>query len=276
MFAKVAAFELRYQLRQPLFWIVTAIFFLMAFGITASNVIRIGGVGEVHRNSPSMLSMLHLITGLFFMFVTTAFVAGAVLKDDDTGFGPIVRTTRLNKFDYLYGRFCGAFAAACIAYLSVTFAALLGGFAPWLDPELVGPFRPVDYLYAYGILGLPALFLTASLFFAVATVTRSMGWTFVGVIAFVIGYIVVNIVLGKPEYEAAVARWEPFGIGAYQYVTRYWTVADSNSLNPPLTGLLLFNRLFALGLGAVFLALAYPLYRLRAAPAGQRQRPERA
>ena len=43
------------------------------------------------------------------MFVSTAFVANVIVRDDDTGFGPIVRSTRVTKFDYLIGRFAGAF-----------------------------------------------------------------------------------------------------------------------------------------------------------------------
>jgi ABC-2 type transport system permease protein len=49
----------------------------------------------------------HLILSLFYMFVTTAFVANVIVRDDETGFGPIVRSTRMRKFDYLYGRFPG-------------------------------------------------------------------------------------------------------------------------------------------------------------------------
>jgi ABC-2 type transport system permease protein len=33
---------------------------------------------------------------------------------------------------------------------------LAGTFAPWVDHETVGPFRPGDYLYAYFVLGLTA------------------------------------------------------------------------------------------------------------------------
>ena len=264
MFAKVAAFEFRYQLRQPLFWIVTAIFFLLGLGVTSSSVISVGGGDNAHRNGPFMVALIHQVFSLFFMFAATAFVAGAVLKDDETGFGPILRTTRLSKFDYVYGRFVGAFLAACLAFLAVTAACLAGGVAPWLDDDLKGPLKLGAYLYAYGVFALPAVFVSSALFFSVATVTRSMAWTFVGVIVFIIGYTAVNIALAKPDLEVVAARWEPFGLGAFGYVTRYWTVADRNTLVPPLTGLLLWNRIWCLGLGVAFLAAAYPLYRLRA------------
>jgi hypothetical protein len=40
MFGRIAAFEIRYQLRSPVFWVVFALFFLLAFGAMASSQIR--------------------------------------------------------------------------------------------------------------------------------------------------------------------------------------------------------------------------------------------
>ena len=64
------------------------------------------------------------------MFIPAAFVSNVVIRDDETGFGPIVRSTRIGKFDYLFGRFAGAFAAAGIAFLAVPLAIWLGTLLP--------------------------------------------------------------------------------------------------------------------------------------------------
>ncbi len=45
----IGAFELRYQLRNPVFWVAVAMFFLIGFGITASENVRIGTPGAVHE-----------------------------------------------------------------------------------------------------------------------------------------------------------------------------------------------------------------------------------
>ena len=37
----IAKFEFRYQLKNPVFWVAVAIFFLMGFGITASENVSI-------------------------------------------------------------------------------------------------------------------------------------------------------------------------------------------------------------------------------------------
>ncbi|WP_395445070.1 M1 family aminopeptidase [Caulobacter sp. UC70_42] len=272
MFRKIAGFELRYQLKSPVFWVVATIFFLLTFGAATIDQIRIGGGGNIHKNAPFAIAQTHLILSIFYMFVTTAFVANVVVRDDETGFGPILRSTRIRKFDYLYGRFTGAFLAAAISFLAVPLAIFIGSFMPWIDPERLGPNDLHAYLFSYFALALPSILLTSALFFALATITRSMMWTYVGVVAFMVLWIIANIALDKPEFEKIAAYWEPLGTAAYGLTTKYWTASERNTLVPPLSGGLLFNRLFAVALSAGFLTLAYSLFRFQSADlSGQRK-----
>ena len=82
------------------------------------------------------------------LFVTTAFVANAVIRDDETGFGPIVRSTSITKFAYLIGRFLGAFAIAALCLMLVPLAITLGSLIPWADAATMGPNRLADHLYS--------------------------------------------------------------------------------------------------------------------------------
>jgi aminopeptidase N len=265
MFGKIAGFELRYQLKSPVFWVVAIIFFLLTFGVTTISQISIGLGPSDHRNGPYALAQLSLVFSIFYMFVTTAFVSNVVVRDDETGFGPILRATRLTKFDYLYGRFLGAFAAAAISFLFVPLAVWIGAHMWWVDSEMLGPNRWDAYFFAYFVLALPTLLLTSAMFFALATVTRSMMWTYVGVIAFMVLWVIARIASNKPEFKHAAAMWEPMGNAAYRLVSEYWTVSEHNTVVPALAGPLLFNRLFALVLSGGFLALAYGLFHFQSA-----------
>ena len=258
MFAKIAAFELRYQFRNPVFWVVSILFFLLVFGAATVEQIQIGSGGNVHKNSPFAIVQTHLIMSIFFMFVTTAFVANVIVRDDESGFGPMVKSTRVTKFDYLLARFVGATLAACIAFLAVPLAMWVGSFMPWVDSETLGPNRLADYAFAYVVMALPNVILTSSIFFAVATMTRSMMYSHVGVVVFLVIYIVFNSVIRtQPNFREWAGYVEPFGIGAFATVTRYWTAAESNTLTPPLTGMLIVNRLIWLAVSVAALALAY-------------------
>ncbi|MEM6586398.1 MAG: aminopeptidase, partial [Pseudomonadota bacterium] len=258
MFGSIALFELRYQLRNPVFWVAIVIFFLLTFGATASSNIQIGSGGNVNVNSPAAILQTQLVLALFYMFVTTAFVANVVVRDDESGFGPMVRSTQVTKFAYLIGRFTGATLAALAAFLVVPLAIFVGSIMPWLDPETVGANRFSFYALSYLQFAVPTIILLCSVFFAVATATRSMIYSYVAVVAFLVIYVAFNVIVGgEPEYRDTAALLDPLGLGAVANETRYWTATESNSQLPELTGGILANRLGVLGLAAIALALAY-------------------
>ncbi|WP_242181725.1 M1 family aminopeptidase [Sphingomonas sp. CARO-RG-8B-R24-01] len=258
MFGKIARFELGYQFRNPVFWVVSVLFFLLPFGAMTTEQIQIGSGGNIHKNAPVALAQVSLILTLFYMFVTTAFVANVIVRDDESGFGPMVRSTRVSKFDYLLARFVGAFVAAAITFLVVPLAIWIGSLMPWVDSETLGPNRLQDYLYVYVLLALPNLLLTAAIFFAVATTTRSMMYSYLGVVLFLVLYVVLNAVIrSKPEYRELGAYIEPFGIGALSKTTRYFTASESNAHLPAFSGVLLWNRVIWLVVSAAALMFAY-------------------
>jgi ABC-2 type transport system permease protein len=275
MFAKVASFEFRYQLRQPAFWVIAILFALLGFGILGIPNVNVSAGGNVYKNAPYFLAAIHVSMAIFFMLGSTVIVANVIVRDVQSGYGPIIQSTRMSNFDYLYGRFTGAFLATALCFASVTLGMLAGTFAPWIDHETIGPFRPGDYLYAYFVLGLPAVFLTSALFFALATVTKSMMATYVGVVGVLIAYLVATGVLGsKPELEHIMAWAEPLGSSAYSLVTKYWTPAEKNTLNVPLEGVFLWNRVIWTAVGFGILAATYWLYRptARGARAGKTEK----
>ncbi|CAN5439973.1 M1 family metallopeptidase [soil metagenome] len=258
MFRKIASFELRYQLRNPVFWVVAILFFLLTFGSVTVEQIRIGSGGNIHKNAPVAIAMTHLILSLFFMFVTTAFVSNVIVRDNESGFGPMVVTTRVTKFDYLFARFLGAFIAAAIAFVFVPLAMWLGSLMPWVDPDMLGANHWQTFLYAYFVLALPNVFLTSAIFFAVATMTRSMMYSYLGVVVFLVLYSVLNgVIRAKPELRELAGYIEPFGIGAFGNMTRYWTASEANTGTPVVTGILLANRIIWFVVGLCALALAY-------------------
>ncbi|MFA4892990.1 ABC transporter permease/M1 family aminopeptidase [Brevundimonas sp.] len=262
MFLKVATFEFRFQLRQPAFWVISILFGLIGFGlIAAGDNISFGGAGAVHVNSPYAISLTHGGMAMFFMLATTAIVANVIARDATTGFGPIIMATRLSKFDYLYGRFVGAFGVVALSFLSIAAGMLVGTLMPWVDRETLGAFRPGDYAYAYLFIGMPTVFLTSAVFFTLSTMTRSMMATYVGVVAFFILYAALTSALDRPEYRDLLAWLEPFGGSAFGNVTRYWTPAERNTQNPPIEGVLLYNKLIWTLAGLAFLVAAYPAYR---------------
>ncbi|ANP45654.1 ABC transporter permease/M1 family aminopeptidase [Candidatus Viadribacter manganicus] len=261
MFGKIAGFELRYQLKSPVLWIVFLFFFLMTFfAVSSDNVSIGGGGGNIHENSPFSIIMSTAVMAIFAQFVVVAFVANVILRDVETGFGPIIQSTRMTKFDYLFGRFTGAFMASMIVLTAVPIGMMVGSFMPWVDPETMGPFVPMHYLYGYFVAGVPTLFLCACMFFALATLTRSMMGSYIGLVVFLVLYFVMQGIFNRPEHEDLVTLLEPYGLGAIVQETRYWTAAERNTLLPPLSSQWLINRGIWMGVALVSLGAAYLLF----------------
>lgn len=271
MFAHVAAFEWRYQLRSPVFWVGALLFFLLAFGATTLDTVQIGARGNVNVNAPFAILQTVGIMNVFAIFVVVAMVAGTVIRDDETGFAPILRSTRLGKGAYLGGRFTGAVAAALLVVAAVPLAIALGAAMPFQDPEKVGPFRLTHYLYALFVFALPTLLIVGAGFFALATATRSLMWTYVGAVAALVLFTGARIWMRDLQHDTLATLTDPFGLSALTIATKYWTAADRNTLLPPMSGLLLANRLLWTGAAVAMFALAWRTFRFeqragRAAP----------
>lgn len=263
MFTSIAGFELRYQLRWPVFWVTTLIFALLAYASIASTVVHIGSIGNVKANSPYAIVKVLQTLSVFAVFIVAAFVANVVVRDDDTNFGPIFRSTPVTKFSYLYGRFTGAFLVGCLAFAGVPLALLAGSLMPWVDPDTLGPFRWDHYAYAFFFLTVPTIFVISAFCFALATATRSVIGTYIGVILFLALFLAAALYFEKPEYEVSAAMYEPFGIGAFQLVTKYWTAAERNTQLPMIQGVILWNRAMWVGAGFVLLIFAGLAFRPR-------------
>ena len=262
MLTAVARFEYRYQVRNPVFWVVGILFFLMAFAFVAVGQLASATGSTIHANAPVKIAQLQGIFSTFFLFASAAFVANIVLRDDETGFGPIVRSTRVSKAAYLIGRFAGAYAAAALLFLVVPLALWTATWMPWIDPDRLGPNRLAGYAYGYFILALPNIFVTSALFFALATATRSMLATYVGLVVLLVGNGFLGRTLaGMPQYETLRAYLSPFGNAALGRAVRYWTSAQGNAGVPAIDGLMTGNRLLWIGIGIAFIALAYRLFR---------------
>jgi ABC-2 type transport system permease protein len=272
MLSAIARFEFRYLLRNPLLWLTAAVTFAIYF-VGISSGVELGSEGGLLANASFATLVNYLMTSVSFMFVTTAFVANAAIRDDETGFGPIIRSTPITKFEYLTGRFLGAFAIAALCLLFLPLGMVLGSIMPWADPAMIGPNRLVDHLFGYLVVALPNLFIHSAIFFALATLSRSMMATYLGVVGFVSGFFILQGAFeDRPQLQATIALAEPFGARAIKDAARYWTVAERNVGLPELAGTLLYNRLLWLGIAVLLLALAHRAYRFADQDMAKRER----
>lgn len=262
MLASVAAFEFRYQIRSPLFIAASTLFLLAAFADMSVAKILTSGGGNVLFNSPHAIIVSHLLVSLIFLFVGAAFVSNVIVRDDQTGFGPLLRSTRITKFDYLFGRFLGAFAVGALVMATVTFGAWLGTLMPFADQEMLGPNRLSAFAYGYGLFALPNALIISAILFALATATRSTAGTFIGVVGLLVFYLVgQRLMEDQPQLLDFRVLADPFGMSAYLGSSRYHTAAELNAGLVAVTNVMLQSRLLWVGVSIALLALTYRLFR---------------
>ncbi len=262
MLLKIATFEFRYLLRNPLLWLTAAL--TLALFVVAMSVpgFELGSEGGLLQNAAYATLRNYLMVSMFFVFVTTSFVANAVIRDEQTGFAPIIGSLRITKFEYVFGRFIGAFAIAILCLLAVPVGITLGVSMPWADAAQLGPNRLTDHLYALFVLALPNIYIHSAILFALATITRSMMATYLGVIGLVSGFLVLQgSFLDRPQLRELASLLDAFGARALTEATLYWTVAERNATLPALNGALLNNRLLWLGIATASLAVAWAVVR---------------
>ncbi len=276
MLARILAFEFRYQLRQPLFWIAVVLFFLMTFAAITTDVVVVGGsIGSVNRNAPFVIfQMLGVMTAIG-TFLTTAFVANSIHRDVECRTDSTFFSLPLKKHHYLLGRFGGSLILANVVFVGVILGIVIGAMMPWLEPARIGPFVLAPYVQGMIIFVIPNLFLTGAIFFSMAALTRSLLWTYVAVVVFFVGWGIAGAFLTDLENQSMAAMLDPFGFYAFELVTKYWTVSEKNAGDLPFTGTLLWNRVLWVGVAVLVLAFTYFRFSLTVAESRRTRRRRR-
>jgi ABC-2 type transport system permease protein len=250
-------FEIRYHLRQPLFYLVS--FFLSVLLFVGGTGHRPGaGSGRLQLNAPAVILELLVEQIFLILFLLTALVASAAIRDYDRRTHELFFSKPVSPFAYLTGRFAGVLAICTLSCLIGAAALAVSAFMPWLDPARLGPFRLAPFAYALGILILPTVVALGAAFYALASFTRSTIATYLGVAAFFAGGAAAGLAASRLETRWIGQLLDPFGVAALRAAVEHWKVEQLNAALPDLGGMLLLNRLLwlVLGLSALGTAVA--------------------
>ena len=268
MLKEIVRFEWRYHTRQPSFLAASALFFLIGFGLTASGF----GAQNVAITSPFLVTETLGLVSLFSVFAIAIFVANAVIRDNEHRMEEIVFTTPIGRFNYVFGRFTGAFAAAATSIAFAPVGMILATAMPFLDRARVGPLHIGAYASAFLVLVVPSLLFATALLFAIATITRSSLATYTASVFIYVLYLIGAAVNGSPLMAASApgagsgvmeSLLDPFGLSSFFAVTRYWTIAEKNHRGVAFSGALLLNRAVWIGVAIAIWSIAYRLFAFR-------------
>lgn len=255
-------FELRYQLRSPLPWVIAFVFALLAFAATTSEIIRIGeGIGNVNRNAPYVILTFLDVFSTLGLFVAVALIAQPLLRDFELGTEELFFSKPLRKSSYLWGRFAAGSLMSLIVMAITALGMILGSFMPWIDPQRLGPFSWQPYLWGFGVIVIPNLLFIGGLLALLAVTTRRLLLVFLGVVAFLVLMSVSTALTRDIQFDTISALLDPMGGTAISQVMRYWSVAERNTLLPDVSGMVLLNRVIWVGVGVVLLVATQLLFK---------------
>ena len=253
MFKEFFLFEIKYQIRKPLIYMLSLAFFSLSFFFTSvSDNVNIMGfmLHNVEKSSPYLIMAITGSLSTMGIYVVTAFMTGAALKDTQHNYSQILYSTPLDKFSFLFGKFIGAIVLSLIPLAFVSLGILFGG-------GISETASIWTYLYYFLIFTVPNILFSGALFYTIAVLTRSQTMAFVSNVIFMFGLVLAMNVVNKLESEWLTYIIDPVGIFASQLMTKYWTVADKNTILLPITGWFLINRVIYLGIGFLLLLFLY-------------------
>jgi ABC-2 type transport system permease protein len=255
---QIFLFEIRYWLRSWMLWIFLLLVALAIFGGVSTDNIQIGvALSNTYRNAPFVIQNYYAIMGLLTLLMATAFVNSAAIRDFNHNTSQIIFSTRLKKSDFLLGRFAGATVVSIIPMLGVSLGILVAKYMPWAEPERWGPVIWSAHLKAILLFAIPNGIFMAAVLFAIAVIARNEIISFTGALVLLVGYVVGDALVQDIRHEHTAALLDPFGIRTFNLFTKYWTVAEKNSVAAGLHGLLLWNRLLWLSVALAIFAFAY-------------------
>src|ERR1035437_862710 len=250
-------FETRYWLRSTMLWVFTGIVSVLVMLAMSSDQVQVGSaIGNTYRNAPFVVDLFYSTLWFITLLMVTAFVNSAATREFAFNMHQILFTKPIRKLDFLLGRFLGAVVISTIPMLGVSIGALLARFMPWADAERFGPIVWAAHWKAILVFALPNTFFIAAIIFTIAVLTRSTVVSFLGGLLLLVASGVGQVLRSDMQNEKLAAMIDPFGNNAFLLLTKYWTVAERNSNALGFSGLLLWNRLLWLAVGALIFAFA--------------------
>jgi ABC-2 type transport system permease protein len=262
MFYTIFSFELRYWLRKPSFYVYSGILFLLslftmatAAGLFESITVSINSITIV--NSASSINGLLNEMAIIAYFLLPAIIGGTIYKDYKHEMHSVLYSYPFTKWEYLLAKFL---AGICIATLVIVAAALgvfLGSVFPGTNPDLLGPFKLINYTQPFIYYIIPNLIFFGAIVFGVVTFTRNINVGFITILGLFLIQIFASNLTQDLDNKMLAALLDPYGFQANAYYTEYWTIYERNQNPLPWGEVIFYNRLLWTGLGLGIFTLVY-------------------
>lgn len=259
--------EWRSQRRRPFVWFCLSGYVLLAVGDTIQAGWSATGGGWI--NGADMIATRSVIYSLLSVLVAAGVVGDPFARDRVRSASGLVLTTGAGRSALALGRFVVALGLVLASGLMFLPGVVVGTMAPGIPPEYVGPFVAGHYAQAALVFILPNFLLVSALAFAIASRWQSQSAAYAALVGFVALWVTARMLLGQDvlrhDVFARYALMDPFGSIASAEFVMGRTVAENNTLFPPLAGLLLANRAIWVAVALLLVAVGIAWFPMREA-----------
>ena len=266
MFLDFLLFEIKLRLKSISTYVYFGLWFLLAFLSVAAEDFGPGGAGKVLLNGP--YNTLQIFTQLtaFGIIVLSAIFGTSILRDFQRDTYQLIFTKPITKFAYLGGRWGGSVLITLLIFTGLPLGELIGSFAPWADHTRIAAIHLGMFARLYFSIIAVQVFFIGSMFFMVAALTRKIVTVYLQGVVLFVAYLILLVSVSQTRslnfYWPSV--FDPLGILLTENITRYWTVAERNTLIPTWTGMFLWNRIVWMSVGVVSLVATWIFFPMSA------------
>lgn len=256
------SFEVRRNTKHWPSYLVALIFVFL--GIFCGNQFNLS-VGEgIYLNSPYTIGFMTGMLSLSIIFFATIYALQLLFKEQDSRFDIVLFSFPLSKQAYQKGKFLSYFLQTFLSF-SFLMLGFMTGQSLRTGTEMQEGLHIFYYLCPLFIFGLVNTLLVCSFLFLMTFIFRKKLLVVIGGLLLYVFYMIVLLFSNSPfmagampqslEAQQISAILDPFGLSSYFLNARLLTVEQKNIQFVPMTGYLLFNRIFCFIISIVFLWL---------------------
>lgn len=266
-------FEIGHISKRWLTYLLAAI--LLLIGFYCGNKFNLSVGDGIYLNSGYSIGFMIGFLSLAIIFLTILYSNQLLFREWDAKFDSIIFSFPLSKWSYLNGKFWAFFLQTF-----ASFALLLIGFTVGqnlrVGSEMQAGLNLWHYLYPLLIFGVINSFFVCSFLFFLSYTTRKKLLVVVGGLFLYVLYLVILMFSNSPFMSGAMPQsidaqklsslLDPFGLSAYFFEARSFTVQQRNEQVVPLSKWLLSNRLVFLLLSGLFFWITYKIFSFSKTP----------
>ena len=227
-----------------------AILLVMA-GVFSGNKFTLTAGEGIYLNSPYTIGFMLGMLSLSIIFFALLYSNQLFFKEWDARFDLVIFSLPFSKMTYLNGKFWFLYLKTFLSFYLLVLGFIIGQNLR-TGNEMAAGFNLWDYSYPLLIFGMLNSFFVVSFLFFIAYTTQKKLLVVVGGLLLYVLYMVLMVFSNSPfmsgstpqslETQQISALLDPFGLSAYFFEAKGFSIEQKNNTIVPMSGLLLINR----------------------------------